>query len=144
MKPKSKGEQTSSWNAKNQVNGRKLEVLVDASGQAIYANANYLGAVHDKRIFDESEIINFISEHGSSGISNIRAVIADKGYQGIKNIFPNSVHMMNGKDPAIIEFNNGIAQDSQIVERWNCRVKMCWGMMHEVYRSDLSKHVTIL
>ena len=139
LRPQSKQEQSMSWDAKNHVNGRKLEVLVDPSGQAIYANANFLAATHDKRIFDESGIIQFITQEGKAGTCNVLGVIADKGYQGIKQVSPASVLMAKGSTPQIIEYNKSVAADRQIVERWNCRFKMSWGMMHDVYRGDRSK-----
>ena len=136
LKPQSKAEQAASWDAKNHVNGLKLEVLVDPSGQASYANANFLAATHDKRIFDESGIIQFITQQGKSGTCNVLPVIADKGYQGIKQVSSGSVHMLKGSTPDNIKYNHAVAQDRQIVERWNCRFKMSWGMMHEKYRGD--------
>ena len=37
-----------------------------------------------------------------------------------------------------------MAANRQIVQRWNCRLKMSWGMMHDVYRGDRSKLPVII
>lgn len=137
LKPKDEEERRKSWDAKNKINGRKLEALVAPDGQALYANAQYLGAVHDKRIFDESGIKDFITQTIGMN-SSVFPVMADKGYTGIRTGNANHEVMKKNekKDPQKRAYNKNMAHDRQIVERWNCRFKINWAMMGQRYRGN--------
>ena len=140
-----KGQTDYTWDAKNHMNGRKLEALVNPDGQAIWLSAKYFARMHDKKIFDTSGIIDFLTYRQGREV-NTHGVLADKGYTGITNYVPSAMVMRKAAkgDKAAEEENNNIAADRQIVERWFCRYKTSWNSMHGVYRGNIDELDTVM
>ena len=126
-------EKRASWDGKNHINGLKLQALVNPSGKAIHLNAEYNASVHDKKLFDISGIIEFITVKRGKMEKSL-PVLADKGYAGINSYLPDSLVMKKG--PENKEFNDSLASDRQIVERYFGRLKMTWSVLITGYRGD--------
>ena len=134
-RPKAKAEQKESWDAKNKINGIKLQALVNPQGKAIHICVEYLGGVHDKKLFDVSGLTEFVTiKRGVETV--ILPILADRGYVGIEHYHKTAIVQQRGNDPETIKRNNFIAKDRQIVERFFGRFKMSWGSMSDGYRGD--------
>lgn len=131
--PIDKIEKHISWDGKNHINGQKLQVIVNPDGTAIHVNAEFQGAVHDKKLFDVSTAPEFLTiKRGRT--NKVLPILADKGYQGIDAYLTTAILMKKGDENK--EFNNALAADRQIVERYFCRLKMSWGILATGYRGD--------
>lgn len=131
--PEDKDEKKATWDGKNHVNGHKLQALVNPAGQAIHLNADYHASVHDKKLFDVSGIIEFITaKRGKQTL--IYPILADKGYIGIEKYVSTAIIMKKGDQSK--DFNDALASDRTIVERYFGRLKMSWSVLHIGYRGD--------
>lgn len=134
-KPSSRELLKASWDAKNKVNGIKLQALVNPEGRAIHITTQYLGGTHDKKIFDVSGVTEFVTV--KRGVENVTLpILADRGYVGIESYNKTAIVQQRGDAKEIIERNAFIATDRQIVERYFGRLKMSWGILTEGYRGD--------
>ena len=134
-RPKSREKQKESWDAKNRINGIKLQALVNPAGKAIHVCVDYMGSVHDKKLFDISGLTDFVTvKRGVETV--ILPILADRGYIGIEKFHTSAIVQQKGNDPEIQKRNNFIAQDRQIVERFFGRFKSSWGAMSDGYRGD--------
>ena len=133
--PISKSLKLKSWDAKNKVNGIKLQALVNPAGIAIHICTDYLGATHDKKLFDLSEVTSFVTV--KRGVESIPLpILADRGYVGIEKYHTSAIVQHKGDDDETKKRNNFIAVDRQIVERFFGRFKMSWGVMADGFRGD--------
>ena len=133
--PFTEDEKRASWDGKNHLNGIKLQALVNPCGKAIHLNADHNAAIHDKKLFDISGIIEFITVKRGKMEKSL-PILADKGYIGISSYLPDSLIMKKGNENK--EFNDSLASDRQIVERYFGRMKMSWGVLLTGYRGDRS------
>ena len=141
--PSSKTLKQKSWDGKNKVNGIKLQALVNPAGIAIHICTDYLGATHDKKLFDLSEVTAFVTV--KRGVELIPLpVLADRGYVGIEKYHTSAIVQQKGDDEETKKRNNFIAVDRQIVERFFGRFKMSWGVMADGFRGDRETIPTII
>ena len=136
-------DQKLTYDFKNGVNGQKVQVLVNPDGQAIHVTIEEHGSMHDKKIFDNSSVKKLLVTVQGQEIET-KKIIADKGYTGIQADIPNAIIMKKGKSNENAEYNNHIAADRQIVERWNCRFKQTFNVCFTGYRGDRSYLKNIL
>ena len=142
-RPQKNEMQKATWDAKNRVNGVKLQALVNPEGRAIHISTKFLGGTHDKKCFDISEVTKFVTV--KRGISDvILPILADRGYVGIEKYHQSAIVQQRGHSKEIIERNAFIAKDRQIVERFFGRYKLSWGIVSEGYRGDYRKVVPII
>lgn len=132
-----------SWDGKNHVNGIKLQAVVNPAGIAIHVNIDYLGSVHDKKLFDVSGVTEFLTVKRGVRLLH-HPILADRGYAGIEKYYEEAIVQRRGKDKEIIERNNQIAKDRQIVERFFGRLKMSWGILSDGFRGEKSNLQTIV
>lgn len=134
-KPESHILKKVTWDAKNRVNGIKLQALVNPDGRAIHISTDFMGATHDKKLFDVSGVTDFVTvKRGVEDV--ILPILADRGYVGIESYNKSAIVQKRGDSKEIITRNAFIATDRQIVERYFGRFKMSWGIMSEGYRGD--------
>ena len=131
--PSNKKEKLASWDAKNHTNGIKLQALVNPAGRAIHLNADYNAAVHDKKLFDVSGIVDFITVKRGKMTKSL-PILADKGYAGIDKYLPDALIMKKGEENK--EHNDALASDRQIVERYVGRMKMSWNILFNGFRGE--------
>ena len=116
-RPQKFEKQKATWDAKNKVNGVKLQALVNPEGRAIHISTKFLGGTHDKKCFDISEVTKFVTV--KRGISDvILPILADRGYVGIEKYHTSAIVQQRGNSKETIERNAFIAKDRQIVERF--------------------------
>ena len=135
FRPQAKDDQKKSWDAKNHQNGIKLQALVNPAGKAIHICTNFLGATHDKKVFDLSGATAFVTV--KRGVEDVQLpILADRGYIGIEKYHTTAIVQQKGSSKAVKDRNNYIAVDRQIVERFFGRFKVSWGAMSDGYRGD--------
>lgn len=132
-----------SWDGKNHVNGIKLQAVVNPARMAIHVNIDYLGSVHDKKLFDVSGVTEFLTVKRGVRLLH-HPILADRGYAGIEKYYEEAIVQRRGNDKEIIERNNQIAKDRQIVERFFGRLKMSWGILSDGFRGEKSTLQTII
>ena len=132
-----------SWDGKNHVNGIKLQAVVNPARMAIHVNIDYLGSVHDKKLFDVSGVTEFLTVKRGVRLLH-HPILADRGYAGIEKYYEEAIVQRRGNDKEIIEMNNQIAKDRQIVERFFGRLKMSWGILSDGFRGEKSTLQTII
>lgn len=134
-------DQQSFYSGKYGFHCLKMQVAVGPQGLAVDIKGPYKGAVHDFTIFQRTdtknkilnERNNYILKHPNTQLAPISALF-DKGYQGVENIVNQSVtpikkprnHNYNDQQ---LQFNEQVAFDRIIVERWFGRLKLLWGIM---------------
>ena len=102
---------------------------------AIHINADFYAATHDKKIFDLSEVTNFVNvKRGKQ--NKILPTLADRGYIGIEKYHDSAIVQERGNDPETLQRNNDLAHDRVIVENYIGRMKGYWGVLTEGYRGD--------
>ena len=134
-KPLKFEEQKLTYDHKNAINGLKVQALVNPDGQAFHITIEPHASVHDKKIFDNSQVSKLLTQVNGKEVE-VKKILADKGYQGITQSLPNAEVMQKGKDNEIEQKNNSIAADRQIVERWNNRFKTYWLVLTQGWRGD--------
>ena len=72
-----------SWDGKNHVNDIKLQAVVNPARMAIHVNIDYLGSVHDKKLFDVSGVTEFLTVKRGVRLLH-HPILADRGYAGIE------------------------------------------------------------
>ena len=132
-----------SWDAKNHINGIKLQAVVNPAGIAIHVNIDYLGSVHDKKLFDVSGVTEFLTVKRGVRLLHL-PILADRGYIGIEHYYEEAIVQHKGRDKETIKRNNDIAKDRQIVERYFGRLKMSWGILSDGFRGEKSSLQTIV
>ena len=136
-RPKAREEQKKTWDAKNHINGIKLQAVVNPAGIAIHVNIDYMGSVHDKKLFDVSGVTEFFTV--KRGVRNLHLpILADRGYTGIEKYYESAIVQQRGNDEETIKRNNEIARDRQIVEHYFGRLKMSWGILSDGFRGERS------
>ena len=133
--PSDLDERPKTFDAKNHVNGLKIQLLVNPRGIAIHVNADFYASTHDKKIFDLSQVTQFVTvKRGKQDI--ILPILADRGYIGIEKYHVTAIVQQRGDDDETKIRNNDIAHDRVIVENFIGRLKGYWGVLTEGYRGD--------
>lgn len=133
--PLRRSTQKQCFDYKHKKNGAKIQLLVNADGIAIHCQVEANSSIHDKKLFDQSPLKDLLIQKNGCEIETKR-ILADKGYLGIEKDLPKALIMKKGDSEEIKEINNRIAQDRQIVERFNGRFKKIWNIASTGCRLD--------
>jgi hypothetical protein len=64
----------------------KVQALVTTKGLCVHLSDVFRGNVHNKAIFDQSEVIAFLTEQGEDELPVRRQMMSDLGYVGISGM----------------------------------------------------------
>jgi len=144
-RPQDHARQVFFYDGKHHDHTFKFQLLVAPDGVALHRSKVVECKKHDKRLFDESGIIDFITfelqVRRATRLSR-HAILADSGYTGITDSIPEAVvSLKNSPDRELTEdelaFNRSLASDRMIVENYFARMKTLFGIIAEDYRGDL-------
>ena len=133
--PLRKSQQKLCYDYKHKKNGVKIQLLVNADGIAVHCDIEPNASIHDKRMFDNSDVKHLLIEKNGFEIET-KKILVDKGYTGIDKELPKAMIMQKGEENK--EINETIAQDRQIIERYNGRLKKLWNITSTGCRLDRS------
>lgn len=134
------------FSGKHKVHCVKFQIVANPDGWCLHYYGHFPGKKHDIKIFEESEINNFLQfqKETRNGIRiNVHPqILADSGYQGAQKNYeeirfpfkkPPNGDITNEEK----EFNQKLSRDRIIVENFFGRMKMVFGLMHGVYKGEL-------
>jgi hypothetical protein len=114
----------------------KVQALVAPDGICMHVSAVYKGSVHDKKLFDVSNVADFLTVEGRH-----RQFLADSGYQGLQRSIPEVI--LPFKKPRNDELteeqkehNRTLSRNRIIVENFFGRWKELFGIVHVVFRAE--------
>jgi hypothetical protein len=122
----------------------KIQALVTAEGQCVHRSRVFPGTRHDKGIFDESGILDFITTvRRTRHQPPVRqSIMADLGYAGIQRTCPNAVlpikrHPGKSLTSSEKKTNRSISRIRVFVENYFGRWKALFGIIAFAYRGEL-------
>jgi len=141
-KPSDKEKQKFYYDGKHKDHTIKFQILVGPDGVALHLSQIVEGKKHDKKLFDESDILSFLSYDRVVGRATriVRhQILCDSGYVGINSTIPEAQIAL--KKPAGGEltaeekaYNKNLSHDRVIVENFFARMKVLFGIVAEDYR----------
>ena len=152
-KPKDKEDNRLYFSGKYYKHGVKFQALIAPDGILIHYGGIIPGSRHDMILYESSGLDKAMLRKGvreESGLLSLRPqILADGGYQGIQLSYPEAV-IPNRKPRGgelteqQKEFNNHIAHDRSIVERYFGRMKCYWSILQRPYRCDRGSTETLI
>lgn len=143
---KPKGEVQKEWySAKHKAHGLKLQAIVNPDGICIHYDLSQTGHVHDKKVFDVSSALNFVTVRkvmpNRSTTTTYLPLLFDKGYTGVNHYYPSAIvtqkKPVGGElDDEGRQFNHDVESDRVIVENYFGRMRIKWGILAAKFRSD--------
>jgi hypothetical protein len=143
--PKKIELKTELYSAKHKQHGFKLQVLVAPNEICLHLANLRNGTVHDKRIFDESDLptlLKFRRTLASGGIVEARyPCLFDSGYQGLHHFYPEAIltqkKPINGDLTAEeLNRNHDIHSDRVVVEHFFGHMKLYFAIVYNEFRID--------
>jgi hypothetical protein len=120
----------------------KIQVLVIPNGQCIHLSQVFRGRTHDKALFDESGLSQFITSIGQDGRKTQKTIMGDLGYLGITSTCPAAKLPHKRARGAQLsereqEENRILNRTRILVENFFARWKTLFGIVHGQYRGNL-------
>jgi hypothetical protein len=120
----------------------KVQALVTADGQCIHLSQVFRGSSHDKAIFDQSKVVEFLTERDDHGLEQPRWIMGDLGYMGINRsgaraVIPFRRHPGQQLDEQQEQHNRTLSADRILAENFFGRWKSLFGICHGTYRGSL-------
>ena len=130
---------------KHRAYGIRLQVLVAPDGSCIHYGGTINGRRHDFLLYEQSMLANdmlvLVRQNDGTNIPTRPAILADGGYAGITNNYPEAVIPRRKRPHGQLsdedrEYNRLLSHDRVIVERFFGRLKGYWGILKRPLRIE--------
>ena len=130
---------------KHRAYGVRLQVLVAPDGNCVHYGGTIEGRRHDMVLYEQSrlatEVLTMVTQEDGSRIPTRPSILADGGYAGINNSYPEAVIPRRRRPHQTLsdedrEFNRRLGHDRVVVERFFGRLKGYWGILKRPLRID--------
>ena len=145
FRPSDHDAQVEYFSGKHKIHCVKFQCLVNPDGLAVHLSKVVEGSMHDKKLFDESGLTQFLANSrvvGGHAVTERKHILCDAGYVGIQHTHPEAIiakkKPMNAEmSDEHKEFNRLLSSDRMIVENYFGRMKVIFGSVHAKFRCKI-------